>query len=71
MGISDKQEEGRWIVDHTCRDVNATYMFWSENEPNGYDPSEDCVAIQPTSRLMNDDGCGNKRAYICEKEPSR
>ncbi|XP_076822718.1 macrophage mannose receptor 1-like [Clavelina lepadiformis] len=43
------------------------YTNWSPGEPNNYYDSEGCVTISTYDGLWNDDNCGRKFGYVCEK----
>ena len=62
IGLSDQAHEGSFVwVDGTP----APITHWSGGEPNDMG-GEDCVHLMPHG-LWADAGCGNLRAYVCER----
>ncbi|XP_039270051.2 macrophage mannose receptor 1-like [Styela clava] len=43
------------------------YVNWGPGEPNNYLNNEDCADIAADRGLWNDDNCGLRKSFICEK----
>ncbi len=62
IDISDQQQEGVWRYGDGTR---ATYLPWSEGEPNDAGGNEDCGGIHTLDGTWNDDDCSAPRPYVC------
>ncbi|KAK6969768.1 macrophage mannose receptor 1 [Biomphalaria glabrata] len=69
IGLNDQKHENRfeWL-DET---VQATFTYWSNNEPNNYGGNENCVVTTASNAYKwNDSPCDTKYRYICQKSPN-
>jgi Lectin C-type domain len=64
LGASDIDSEGDWVwIDGTP--LPAPYSDWKSGEPNN-DNGEDCLEMQGSSGVWNDDDCDATQSYACE-----
>ena len=61
IGANDEAEEGTFVWEDGN---NFCYMNWEYNEPNNWDPDEDCVVVNKGGR-WNDLYCYRHRYYAC------
>ena len=67
IGATDRDEEGRFLYQHSKQLVPRKY--WYKGEPNNKGGSEDCVHMSRSYGVikLNDTSCRNKRYFVCEK----
>nr|XP_039249889.1 low affinity immunoglobulin epsilon Fc receptor-like [Styela clava] len=69
IGLNDIQEENTFIWEDGVT-ATAGSTPWYDDQPNSYDGDQDCVEIRPKwNWTLNDEGCTDKRKYLCEIEP--
>ncbi len=62
LGITDREQEGQFTY---LTGGRLIYTNWKKNEPNDYEPGEDCVLMQ-SDGLWNDISCTSSLLTVCE-----
>ena len=45
IGISDQNEEGRWIWENSGNDASGFDRWAADGQPHGFNPKDDCAIM--------------------------
>jgi len=71
LGITDRREEGNWVLVSTGQNLN--FSAWQPGEPNNDNngindggEEENCCITYPEDKKWNDFPCTDRATVVCE-----
>ena len=67
IGVNDLKTEDQFEFADGSPVESSLKIFWASGQPDNWGSGEDCVHRLLRSNEWNDDECGRKKSFLCQK----